>query len=199
MDRPAIPSGRSSQSFSFKNGRTKADEDRAPALAMQKDSMGLSKRGLRSSLLTGNPISSAYSTTIGPAKIDPRKISPPLMINWKAPSPVNRPSSLIRSGLRLNPSLNNKNRMPKSPSTMSCSLFSNTPNPYGPNTHPTKRKPRTGVIFNDLQRGTTNTLATRKTKTSRPSDASSAGGATTSVADDEDDNSCRASVASAKT
>mmetsp|Transcript_26364 Transcript_26364/g.62739 ORF Transcript_26364/g.62739 Transcript_26364/m.62739 type:complete len:222 (+) Transcript_26364:2090-2755(+) len=132
--------------------------------------IGFSNNGRRTFKSNGSPISCINFNRIGPPKTDPTNKNPILVRSCVTPNPVNRPNCLIRSGLNDRPSLNNKNKIPRSPSSISSVSFVNISIPYGPMAHPTSKKPKTGGIFNTLQVGTTTTLATKNKKKSFPND-----------------------------
>mmetsp|Transcript_12650 Transcript_12650/g.17954 ORF Transcript_12650/g.17954 Transcript_12650/m.17954 type:complete len:300 (-) Transcript_12650:116-1015(-) len=174
MDRPAIPSFRLSHFFSFKTGRTNADEDNAPADEIQNASTGDDKIGLNNVSSRGIPMAATTCKIKGPPKIVPKKNKAMDNTNWNIPNVEKVVNFLIRSGDNAKPSLNSKNNIPKSPSVRSASVLSNKSIPYGPIAHPTAKKPKTGDILRALESGTTATVDIKKINISRPKDANSA-------------------------
>mmetsp|Transcript_27993 Transcript_27993/g.34547 ORF Transcript_27993/g.34547 Transcript_27993/m.34547 type:complete len:255 (-) Transcript_27993:201-965(-) len=121
---PAIPSGRFSQPFSLMTGNTNAEEDSAPAEAIQNACIGLDNIGLNNPSSRGMNGSTICKMN-GPSIIVPKKKNVILAMICKTPSFEKAPRALILSADNDSPSLNSKNKMPKSPSCKSASVFEN--------------------------------------------------------------------------
>mmetsp|Transcript_27607 Transcript_27607/g.31508 ORF Transcript_27607/g.31508 Transcript_27607/m.31508 type:complete len:255 (-) Transcript_27607:421-1185(-) len=165
MDVAACPESSSSQPWSFKTGKTKADVERVPASANTSASMGL--------LMLMRPSSSVtnFSKKGAPSKI-PIVSTPAVSVICAKPKgkySVNLRNRVVDTS---KPSENNKNRIPKSPSSTSALELLKTSNPCEPSKAPANKYPNIGVIPMDAQIGVTKTEADKKTSRSFPIESS---------------------------